>query len=89
MFRIYTYRRGEALNRLPFLADLESANESLLTVPDLKNKLQALQLLHIKQLEENERIDSMLKLQYDINKELHAEIESMVHKYDKDKTDLG
>ena len=31
----------------------------------------------------------MLKLQYDINKELHAEIESMVHKYDKDKTDLG
>jgi len=79
-------RRGEALEKLPFLEDPEG--EKLVTLPVMKRKLEEVQVMNLKLTEEVERFENMLKLQSGINKDLHKELEAMVHKRDKDKRDL-
>jgi Ca2+-binding EF-hand superfamily protein len=79
-------RRGEALEKLPFLEDPDG--EGMLTVPALKKKMESVQILNMKLSEEVERLENMLKLQSGINKDLHKELETMVHKGDKDKREL-
>lgn len=79
-------RRGEAVERLPFLEDTDG--ESLLNVPILKRKLEECQHLNRKLTEENERLESMLKLQSGINKDIQKELELLVHTKQTDKLDL-
>lgn len=79
-------RRGEALEKLPFLEDPEG--EKLVTIPIMKRKLEEVQVMNLKLTEEVERFENMLKLQSGINRDLHKELEAMSHKRDKDKRDL-
>jgi hypothetical protein len=76
-------RRGEAIGKLPFLEDPDG--DSTLTVPLLKRKLEEVQIMNLKLTEEVERFESMLKLQSGINRDLHKELEVVVHKRDADK----
>lgn len=79
-------RRNTAVGKLPFLEDPE--NESLVTLPSLKRKLEEYQLLNLRLTEENERLENMLKLQSNINKDLHKELEALVLARDKDKSEM-
>jgi len=76
-------RRGEAIGKLPFLEDPDG--DATLTVPVLKRKLEEVQIMNMKLTEEVERFESMLKLQSGINRDLHKELEVVVHKRDADK----
>jgi protein fantom len=79
-------RRGEALESMPFRGDLEG--ENMVMLPVVKRKLEETQLLNLKLTQEVERLESMLKLQSGINRDLHKELEAQVMKRDKDKRDL-
>lgn len=79
-------RRAEAGTKLSILEDVDGDN--MVAVPALKRKLESVQLMNLKLTEEGERLENMLKLQSSINKDLHKELEAMVHKVDKDKRDL-
>eukprot|EP01041_Mallomonas_annulata_P006434 gene6434-13005_t len=79
-------RRGEAMGKLDFLEDTEP--DGLLTIPSLKRKLQDVQMLNLNLTKETERLENMLRLQSGINKDLHKELEALVHKREKDKNDL-
>ena len=79
-------RRSEAVEKLPFLEDTDG--ETLLNVPTLKRKLEDCQHLNVQLTEENEKLESMLKLQSSINKELQKEMESLVKIKHADKMDL-
>jgi myosin heavy subunit len=79
-------RRGEAVTKLDFLEDTEV--DGLLTIPSLKRKLQDVQLLNLNLTRETERLENMLRLQTDINKDLHDEIQGLVRVKDKDKQEL-
>ena len=79
-------RRSEAVEKLPFLEDTDG--ETLLNVPTLKRKLEDCQHLNVQLTEENEKLESMLKLQSSINKELQKEMESLVKVKHADKMDL-
>ena len=82
-------RRGEAAVRLDFLEDIDGGEgESMLTIPALKRKLQNVQVLNLNLTKEVERLENMLRLQTGINRDLHHELESIVHKRDKDKKEL-
>ena len=76
-------RRTEAIGKLPFLEDPDG--DATLTVPALKRKLEEVQIMNLKLTEEVERFESMLKLQSGINRDLHKELEVVVHKRDADK----
>jgi len=79
-------RRSEAMGKLPFLEDPDDNN--LVTLPLVKRKLEEVQVINLKLTEEVERLENMLKLQSGINRDLHKELESMLHKRDKDNRDL-
>ena len=79
-------RRSEAMGKLPFLEDPDGNN--LVTLPLVKRKLEEVQVINLKLTEEVERLENMLKLQSGINRDLHKELESMVHKRDKDNREL-
>jgi len=79
-------RREEVIEKLPFLEDPE--NEKMVTLPVLKRKLEEVQVMNLKLTEEVERFESMLKMQSGINRDLHKELEALVHKRDKDKREL-
>lgn len=79
-------RRSQALEKLNFLEDPEG--DTMLTLPLVKRKLDEVQIMNLRLTEEVERLESMLKLQSGINKDLHQELEALVHKRDKDKRDL-
>lgn len=79
-------RRGEAMDKLPFLEDPEI--EQLVTVPALRRKLEDVQIMNLRLSEEAQRLENMLKLQSSINKDLHNELETLVRARDKDKRDL-
>eukprot|EP00606_Chrysophyceae_sp_TOSAG23-5_P000755 GSChrysophyteH2.ASY1.ANO1.454.1 assembled CDS len=76
-------RRGEAVGKLPFLEDPDG--DATMTVPVLKRKLEEVQIMNLKLTEEVERFESMLKLQSGINRDLHKELEVVVHRRDADK----
>eukprot|EP01038_Epipyxis_sp_PR26KG_P008719 gene8719-11781_t len=76
-------RRGDAIQKLPFLEDPDG--DQLVTLPVMKRKLEEVQLLNLKLSEESERLESMLKLQSGINRDLHKELEALVRARDKDK----
>ena len=79
-------RRNAAIDRLPFLEDPE--NESLITLPMVKRKLEDYQILNLRLAEENERLENMLKMQTVINKDLHKEVEALIKSRENDKTEL-
>ena len=83
-------RRGEAVLRLDFLEDVDGLgeNDALLTIPALKRKLQDVQVLNLNMTKEVERLETMLRLQTGINRDLHAELETTVRKRDVDKREL-
>mgnify|MGYP006114726551 FL=1 len=49
------------------------------------NQLIQVQVMNLKLTEEVERFESMLKLQSGINRDLHKELEVLIHKRDSDK----
>lgn len=79
-------RATETIDRLPFLEDPDG--EKLVTLPAVRRKLEEYQVLNLKITEENQRLESMLKLQTQISRDLHKEIESLVRNRDKDKQSL-
>lgn len=79
-------RREKAFEKLPFLEQVDG--EAMLSLPSVKRKLEEVQMINLRQTEEVERLESMLKLQSGINRDLHKELEAMVHKTDKDKKEL-
>ena len=87
-------RRGETMARLDFLQDpdaIEGHEEGVggvSTPMGMKRKLQEVQILNVNLTKEAERLESMLKLQTDINKDLHKELEGMIKKTDKDKKEI-
>ncbi len=80
-------RRTEAVGRLNFLEDPEG--EETLTLPLLKRKLQDVQIMNLNLTKEVERLESMLKLQSNINQDMKKELESLFRKKEKDKSELG
>jgi hypothetical protein len=54
----------------------------------MKRKLQEVQVMNMNLTKEAERLETMLKLQTDINRDLHKELEGIVKKSDKDKSEL-
>lgn len=79
-------RASEPYGKLPFLEDPEG--EKLVSLPAVKRKLEEYQILNLRLTEENERLESMLKLQTGISRDLHKEVEALVRSRDKDKQDL-
>lgn len=79
-------RRDAAMERLPFLEDPE--NEKLITLPTLKRKLSDLQQLNLRLTQDNARLENLLKMQSNLNRDLHKEIEASVRSKDKDKLEL-
>ena len=79
-------RASEPYGKLPFLEDPEG--EKLVSLPAVKRKLEEYQILNLRLTEENERLETMLKLQTGISKDLHKELEALVRSKDKDKQDL-
>jgi hypothetical protein len=82
-------RRDIALEKLPFLEKVDPLDGDLVTIPALKRKLEETQFLNLRLTEENERLEHMLKLQADINRDLHKEIESLTLSRDKDKNEMS
>lgn len=79
-------QRTKAMEKLPFLEDPDG--DKVLTIPVMKRKLEEVQVMNLKLTEEVERFENMLKLQSGINRDLHKELEALVHKRDKDKREL-
>jgi Ca2+-binding EF-hand superfamily protein len=80
-------RRSEAVGKLDFLEDVDGLQD--ITMPMLKKKSQEVQILNLNLTKEVERLENMLKLQSNINRDLHKELESMVHKRDRDKREAS
>ena len=80
-------RRNVALEKLPFL-EYADPNDAMVTLPSLKRKLEEYQLLNLRLTEENEKLENMLKLQSNINRDLHKELESLVYTRDKDRSEI-
>jgi Ca2+-binding EF-hand superfamily protein len=91
-------RRGEAgAGRLDFLEDPDALSDGdghrigpdhASYAPLLKRKAQELQVLNLNLTREVERLESMLKLQAGINRDLHKELEQLVAHRDKDKAEV-
>lgn len=91
-------RRSEAgAGRLDFLEDPDGVMDGdghkigpdhASYVPLLKRKSQELQVLNLNLTREVERLESMLKLQSGINRDLHKELEQLVAHRDKDKAEI-
>lgn len=90
-------RRGEAVSRLDFLEDPDAVVDGdghkigpdhASYLPLLKRKTQELQVLNLNLTREVERLESMLKLQSGINRDLHKELEQLVSHRDKDKAEI-
>jgi protein fantom len=79
-------RRTEAVGRLNFLEDPEG--EESLTLPGMKKKLQDVQVMNLNLTKEVERLESMLKLQANINQDMKKELDSSMRKKEKDKSEL-
>ncbi|KAJ1428031.1 hypothetical protein B484DRAFT_396992, partial [Ochromonadaceae sp. CCMP2298] len=79
-------RASEPLGKLPFLEDPEG--ERLVSLPAVKRKLREYEELNLKLTEENERLESLLRLQTGISNDLHKEVEALVRTRDKDKREL-
>lgn len=80
-------RRSMALDRLPFLENPES--DEFVGAPNLKRKIEEIQILNMRLGEDNERLESMLKMQVGINQDLHKELAALVLVRDKEKCDLA
>lgn len=80
-------RRSTVVDRLPFL---ENPDESSMTndIPGFRRKLEEIQMLNLRLGEDNERLESMLKMQVGINKDLHKELEALVLVREKEKNDM-
>jgi hypothetical protein len=91
-------RRGEAVvSRLDFLEDADAfvdgsgqrvGPDHPSYTPLLKRKVQELQVLNLNLTREGERLESMLKLQAGINRDLQKEREILVNHRDKDKAEI-
>lgn len=90
-------RRGEVASRLDFLEDPDAVMDGdghkigpdhASYMPMLKRKTQELQVLNLNLTREVERLESMLKLQSGINRDLHKELEQLVAHRDKDKAEI-
>jgi hypothetical protein len=79
-------RRGESVRKLDFLEDVDGGLPQ--SIPLMKKKLEDVQVINLNLTKEVERLEGMLKLQSDIGKDLHKELESTVRKNDSDKRDL-
>lgn len=85
-------RRDLALEHLSFLENPDAFSkkdgmtdaEYMITLPMMKKKIQEYQLTNLRLIQENEKIEHMLKLQVNINQDLHKELESLVYSKDKD-----
>lgn len=80
-------RKSDAPQRLPFL---ESVNDDsdILSLAGVKRKLEEVQLVNIKLSEESEKLENMLKLQTNINRDLHSELEMIAQQRTIDVQDL-
>jgi protein fantom len=79
-------RRSEAIGKLDFLEDAEGFHD--ITLPLLKKKVQEVQIMNLNLTKEIERLENMLKIQSNINRDLHKELENYAHKKDKDKKEI-
>lgn len=80
-------RRGEAATKLDFLENPDG--DDAFTLPQVTRKLENLQVMNLSLMKEVERLEGMLKMQSKTNKDLHKELEMMVHKKDKDQRDAA
>ena len=81
-------RRSEAVGKLDFLEDVDDGFQDI-TMPALKKKAQDIQIMNLNLTKEVERLENMLKLQSNINRDLHKELESLSHKRDRDKREAA
>ena len=90
-------RRNDASNRLDFLEDPDAVLDGdghkigpdhVSYIPLMKRKMQELQVINLNMTREVERLESMLKLQSGINRDLHKELEQLVAHRDKDKAEI-
>lgn len=79
-------RRSENIAKLDFLEDPNTGDSDGFS---LKKKLQEVQVINLNLTKETERLEAMLRLQTDINRDLHKELEGMTKKSDKDKGELN
>lgn len=81
-------RRDLALEHLSFLENPDGENLSdadyMVTIPMMKKKIQEHQLTNLRMIQENERLEHMLKIQTHINQDLNKEIQSLVLSKTKD-----
>jgi Ca2+-binding EF-hand superfamily protein len=81
-------RKSDALERLPFLETVNDNQENMLTFPGVRRKLEETQIVNIKLSEEIDKLENMLKLQTNINRDLHAELELIIRKREADVHDM-
>jgi hypothetical protein len=83
-------RRAEASknSKLDFLEDTDISSGMSSDPMVMKRKIQELQVLNLNLSREAERLESMLKLQSGINRDLHKELEIVLASRDKDKADI-
>jgi protein fantom len=80
-------RRSEPIGKLDFLKNADGFDDPI-TLPLLKKKAQEIQIINLNLTKEVERLENMLKIQTNINRDLNKELENFTHKKDKDKKEL-
>lgn len=80
-------RRSEPVGKLDFLKQTDGFEDPI-TLPHLKKKAQEIQIVNLNLTKEVERLENMLKIQTNINRDLNKELENFTHKKDKDKKEL-
>ena len=80
-------RRSETVGKLDFIEDVDGFED--IQMPALKKKAQEIQVMNLNLTKEVERLENMLKLQSNINRDLHKELESIIRKRDKDKREAA
>lgn len=80
-------RRSEAVGKLDFLKQSDGFDDAI-TLPLLKKKAQEIQIINLNLTKEVERLENMLKIQTNINRDLNKELENFTHKKDKDRKEL-
>lgn len=83
-------RKSDGVSRLSFLETLNDPNSEFsdLTLPIYKRKLEQVQIMNMTLSNEIEKFENMLKLQTNINRDLHTELELGYKKHEIDVSGL-
>jgi protein fantom len=80
-------RRSDPIGKLDFLKNADGFEDPV-TLPLLKKKAQEIQIINLNLTKEVERLENMLKIQTNINRDLNKELENFTLKKDKDKREV-